>query len=130
MDSYKLDYLPDVVVKKIINKSHPAYQQNGLFATKKFKPYQVLGEYTGTITNKFINSNYLASLSNISMSLGINADIMGNECRFINHYKNIKNQPNCKFEPTYINGKPTLLIVIIDNINIHDEILIDYLYDL
>ena len=130
MDSYKITSLSGVQVKKITDKNHPVYQQYGLFATKKWKPYQIIGEYTGIITNKYINSDYLASLSNIIMSLGINAEKMGNELRFINHYKNIKNNPNCKFEQSYISGKPILLIVVTDYINKNDEILIDYLYDI
>ena len=64
------------------------------------------------------------------MSLGINDEKMGNEMRYINHYKNIKNKPNCKFEQSYINGKPILLIIVINEINKDNEILIDYLYDL
>ena len=39
------------VVKKIINKSHPCYNQCGLFTTKKWKPFEILNEYTGEIVN-------------------------------------------------------------------------------
>lgn len=64
------------------------------------------------------------------MTLSVDAEKMGNECRFINHFKNIKDKPNCKLESSYINGKPVLLIVVINNINKNEEIVMDYLYDI
>ena len=130
LESYKTLQLPNVKVQKITNKNHPARTQYGLFAIKELKQYQILGEYTGVVINKYMNGDYIASFSNISMSLGVNAEKIGNEMRYINHYKNIKNRPNCKFEQTYIQGKPAILIVIIDNIKKDEEILIDYQYDI
>ena len=116
-------------VKLITNINHPAYNQYGLFATKEWYKFDVIGEYTGEVIDSYNNSEYLVAFTNISISICIDAKNHGNECRFINHYKNIIKYPNCKYIPTYVNKKPIILIVVIENIKIGEEICSDYCFD-
>ncbi len=106
------------------------YNHYGLFSTKEWKPYDVIGEYTGKVIDYYKHSDYIIALSNISSSICVDADEMGNECRFINHYKNIADNPNCQYSMTFIHNKPTALVVVIRTISIGEEILVDYGYDL
>lgn len=118
-----------VEVKKINDKLHPVFGKYGLFTTKKWYPYEVLGEYTGEIKNYFSNSQYQLSFNKISMSLIIDAKTYGNEFRFINDYHNISTYPNCQYQFCYIDSKPKMLIIVTKEIDENEEILIDYKYD-
>lgn len=61
-----------------------------------------------------------------SDSLGIDAQQMGNEMRFINSHLNIAFGPNVTLRTAYIGGLPHLLVVCLENIDIGDEFLLDY----
>lgn len=117
------------IVKDITNKSHPVYGQKGLFATKKWNIFDIIEEYKGDYC-KFRNSDYMAGF-NIDgyLGYGIDAKNNGNETRYINHYENIKQKPNCKFVSALIDNKPKIFMVVIDDININDEIVSDYCYN-
>tara|TARA_Y100000389_G_scaffold204574_1_gene258082 strand:+ start:9660 stop:10097 length:438 start_codon:yes stop_codon:yes gene_type:complete len=127
-DFYK-ERIEGTEVRKIEDSNHPTYKQYGLFATKTWEIFDVIGEYTGEIIDDLKTGEYLVGFPNINFSTCIDAEKCGNECRFINHYKNIKEKPNCKYISTYINCKPVILIVVIDKMLIDDEILVDYCYD-
>ena len=118
------------IVKDITNKSHPVYGQKGLFATKKWNIFDIIEEYKGDYC-KFRNSDYMAGF-NIEgyLGYGIDAENNGNETRYINHYENIKQKPNCKFISSLINSKPHIFLVVTKEININEEILADYEYEI
>ena len=40
-------------VKKISNKTHPCYNQFGLFSSKKYKKFDIIGEYVGEVLDIF-----------------------------------------------------------------------------
>ena len=62
-----------------------------------------------------------------SESLGLNAEHMGNESRFINSYKNIGHLPNVAMKTAYVHGMPHILILVIAHmIEPGDELLLDY----
>lgn len=130
MDKYLNNTINGVDVQYINDSRHPVHGQRGLFATRKWHKFDVIGEYTGEVICDYIHSEYVISFMNISSSICLDAKNMGNECRFINHYKGINEKPNCKYSMTYINCKPIILVVVIENIEIGDEILIDYGYDI
>lgn len=125
-EKYKID---GVEVQKIKDCNHPAYGQSGLFATRNWNSFDVIGEYTGEVIDYYTHSDYVISFMDISSSICLNAENMGNECRFINHYGGIACAPNCKYSMTYINYKPIILVVVICCIEKGDEILVDYGYD-
>ncbi|PQM62135.1 MAG: hypothetical protein CML47_01435 [Rhodobacteraceae bacterium] len=129
LKNYQQNKIYGTQIKQIIDPTHACAEQNGLFATKEWEPYDVIGEYTGKVTETLNQSDYLIAFSNISYSICLDAQDFGNETRYINHYKNIKKIPNTKFVTTYINCKPMILVIVTEKIKIGDEILVDYCYD-
>ncbi|KAM0747308.1 hypothetical protein T439DRAFT_293127, partial [Meredithblackwellia eburnea MCA 4105] len=97
---------PKLEIRKIIQKSHPAFGEFGLFYVGKHKLEKgtwirdYLG-YVHTEPESSPTSSYDLSLhrSNIpSSSIAIDATSMGNESRFINDYRRILEKPNAEFE--------------------------------
>ena len=102
--------------------------QQGLFATTKFWKFDVLGEYVGKIVGDDVNGHYVAALEDKahSESLGIDAECMGNEMRFINSYLNIAFNPNVTMRTSYINTYPHIVLVCLQDIEVGEEFLLDY----
>lgn len=102
--------------------------QQGLFATTKFWKFDVLGEYVGKIVGDAVNGHYVAALEDKahSESLGIDAEIMGNEMRFINSYLNIAFYPNVTMRTSYVNTYPHIVLVCMQDIEPGEEFLLDY----
>ncbi|OBZ79037.1 DnaJ 1, mitochondrial [Grifola frondosa] len=90
-----------IAVRAILEPSHPAKGQYGLFATKKISPRTHILDYTGEVhCDDRPNSDYDLSLyrSLDGVSVGVDACRMGNEARFINDFRGIKPKPNAVFE--------------------------------
>jgi SET domain-containing protein len=103
--------------------------EQGLFAIKKFEKFDVIGEYTGRVVGEeILRGHYLATLEDLPQtdSLGVDAEHCGNEIRFINSYLNIAFVPNVTMRTTYINTYPHLVVVCTREIDIDEEILLDY----
>jgi len=122
-------------VKIIFDKTHPCYNQCGLFSTKKWYPYDIVGEYKGEIlsiydVNRYSPSDYFAGFSVDGLQgIGIDAQKYGNEMRFINHYKGISTKPNVKFV-NYLDGIFSKIIVVcICEIDVGEELVVDYCYE-
>ncbi|PFH49202.1 hypothetical protein AMATHDRAFT_148175 [Amanita thiersii Skay4041] len=89
-----------VIIREINITSHPACGQYGLFAAKKIPPRTHIIDYIGEVhCNDRPDSDYDLSLYRFQdgTSVGIDGDSMGNEARFINDYRGIKNKPNAMF---------------------------------
>ena len=56
--------LEGVEIRKIDNLEHILNGQYGLFATKDFKPFEIIGVYTGDIIRSQYTDNYSALLTN------------------------------------------------------------------
>lgn len=104
-----------------LDENHLLNGEYGLLATKNLQRYSILGEYTGEVNKK--DSKYSAFLLE---SYGVDANECGNEMRFINDYRNIADKPNVRLERTYIDKKPKVLVIVIEDINEGEEILLDY----
>jgi hypothetical protein len=108
-----------VKIADIKDLSHPACGQAGLFAAKDLKPGSFILEYLGEIhaspsssspespptsigsgEDSHAHSDYDLSLDRY-LGLAIDADRMGNESRFVNDYRGIKNRPNAKFKEVW-----------------------------
>jgi hypothetical protein len=102
--------------------------QQGLFATTRFLQYDVLGEYVGRLVGNDVNGHYVAALENKahSESLGIDAEVMGNEMRFINSYLNIGFSANLVMRTSYIHTVPHILLICTRDIEPGEEFLLDY----
>ncbi|RYG98881.1 SET domain-containing protein [archaeon] len=116
-----------VEVKKL-GADHVLCGQYGLFATERFNRFDVLGEYTGKIVGDTVNGHYVACLEDKShdASLGIDAEKMGNEMRFINSYLNVAFKPNVTMRTAYVDTYPHIVLVCTEDIYVGDEILLDY----
>jgi len=127
---FKRKHISGVKIIKITKKTHILKGEYGLFATKIWKTFDIIGQYTGQIVTPDIEGIYVANMFNDTykddLRYSVNAEIMGNETRYINDYRGIKDKPNCKFIKTYIEGLPVIAVVVIIDINKGDEILTDY----
>ncbi|KAI0823067.1 SET domain protein [Trametes gibbosa] len=95
--SQESPYMPksSVVIRLIAEPAHPACGQYGLFAAKKIPPRSLILDYVGEIhCENRLQSDYDLS----SLSVGIDAQLMGNEARFINDYRGVKARPNVLFQ--------------------------------
>ena len=99
---------PLVKITSITDARHPACGQAGLFAVKDLKPDRFVIEYFGTVhatadadqadgtikqADPHAASDYDLSLDRYS-GLAIDAAIYGNEARFINDYRGIRDRPS------------------------------------
>ncbi|KAH8816179.1 hypothetical protein F5884DRAFT_775271 [Xylogone sp. PMI_703] len=105
-----------VRITPISSPTHPACGQCGLFATRDLKPGTFILRYLGEIhpssngadeskgmsvevsdVDRHAESDYDLSLDR-ELGLGIDADKMGNEARFVNDYRGIADKPNVEFK--------------------------------
>mmetsp|Transcript_12373 Transcript_12373/g.18769 ORF Transcript_12373/g.18769 Transcript_12373/m.18769 type:complete len:231 (+) Transcript_12373:115-807(+) len=107
---------------------HVLCGEQGLFATKRFERFDVIGEYTGRIVDSDVGGHYVACLEDVSYdeSLGVDAADIGNELRCINAYQGIGEKANAKMRTAYINSFPHVIIICTEDIEIGEEILLDY----
>src|ERR1700753_2535647 len=100
-----------VAIKRKTLASHPAYNQNGLFASKNLPPSSFVILYHGFIhdsNDTDPSSSYDLSFD-AELGVGIDAQSMGNEARFINDYRGIKEKPNAEFKDVWVRlGRGTL----------------------
>jgi len=97
-----------VKITPISSPSHPAVGQCGLFAASDLKPGSFVLQYLGQLhaspnssesslePDPHAQSNYDLSLDREG-GIGIDADTMGNEARFVNDYRGIVEKPNAEF---------------------------------
>ena len=92
---------PLVRIRKIDGAGHPARGQSGLFATKKIPPNTFILFYLGEVhADAREASDYDLSLfrTQEGISIGVDAQKMGNEARFINDYRGVAAKPNAIFK--------------------------------
>ena len=90
---------PDVQIRHIVDSSHPARGQHGLFAARNLNPNGFVCFYIGLVHNHSETdsaSDYDLSLDR-ELGIGVDATRMGNEARFINDYRGIQDAPNAEF---------------------------------
>jgi len=112
-----------------LGDDHVLSGEQGLFATKKFRKFDILGEYTGYVVDQGVGGSYVATLENdysTFNSLGVNAATCGNELRFINGYQNIEFVPNLEMKTVYISTHPHVVLICTADIDIGNEFLLDY----
>ncbi|KAI9767772.1 MAG: hypothetical protein M1840_005453 [Geoglossum simile] len=84
--------------------THPALHQRGLFATHHLPPGSLILDYLGLYHSELSTSDYDLSLSR-DLGIGIDAVRMGNEGRFINDYRGIRNGPNAEFREHFVGSE-------------------------
>lgn len=106
---------------------HLLYGEQGLFATRKFEPFDIVGEYTGLVVGHSCYGHYVAALDHDSdTSLGIDAQECGNELRFINSHLNVAFSANVTLRVAYVRGMPHVLVVCRAAVEPGEELLLDY----
>ena len=141
---------------RILNPSHPANGQNGLFSQQRISPGSFIIDYIGivyyyyspnendpgscvdTIFQKCLckrckaqsemseKSDY--TLSFLAPYLAIDAGRRGNEARMINDYRGVAARPNARFDLYLKNGRLRMGVFALNNVSIErgQEILISY----
>jgi hypothetical protein len=119
------DFLDGIEVR-VLSSSHLLSGQKGVFATKKFEKYDVVGEYTGVIIpNEYIQENNLYAF-HLTDEIVIDAKDSSNELKYVNSYLNLADEPNLVPSNCYIDGLPRVLYVCSKDIDIGEELLVDY----
>ena len=124
--NYKKSKSIEGVEVRVLPKGHILEGQKGLFATKAFSQYDVIGDYTGVIRNKDSPDSDNRYLFNLVDDLVIDARDYGNELRFINSNMNISDEPNVTSTVSYIDGLPRVLYICTNDIEVGEEMVIDY----
>ena len=123
------DHIEGVEVRDL-PPSHTLHGEQGLYATRKWQRFDVLGEYTGLVVGQGVFGHYVACLEDgdraLEKTLGIDAETCGNELRFINSHINIAFAPNATLRVVYVAGLPHVVIVCTADIEPDEEILLDY----
>ncbi|KAF9036502.1 SET domain protein [Hymenopellis radicata] len=119
-----------VIIRVITDPAHPAFGQFGLFSAKKIAAKTHIIDYIGEIhVEERPDSNYDLSLHRFQdgMSVGIDASKMGNEARFINDFRGVKQKPNAIFvDGRDINGELRMSIWSNSTLKRGEEILVSY----
>lgn len=100
----------NIQILSISDKPHPAYGQKGLFASHTLKPDTFICFYLGFVHGAAETdpaSNFDLSLDR-GLQISVDATQMGNEARFINDYRGIREGPNAEFRDCLaaVDGKP------------------------
>lgn len=92
-----------VKIIPISNPSHPAHGQAGLFAARNLEPGTLILPYYGIVHSSLpphsLNhekSDYDLWL-NREANVAVDADKAGNEARFVNDYRGVRERPNAEF---------------------------------
>jgi hypothetical protein len=121
----KCEFIDGIEVR-ILPSSHLLSGQKGVFATKQFKQYDVIGEYTGIIReNEHCEENNLYIFDLVD-EIVIDGQDCSNELKYVNSYINLADEPNLVSSNCYIDGLPKVLYVCSKDINVGEELLIDY----
>lgn len=118
-----------VLIRLISDASHPAVGQYGLFAAKKIPPKTHIIDYVGEVHCDNRASDYDLSLyrSQDGTNVGIDASKMGNEARFINDYRGVRDKPNAIFDDgRSSSGELQMSVWSGHTIKKGDEILVSY----
>ncbi|CAM1502038.1 Fc.00g040220.m01.CDS01 [Cosmosporella sp. VM-42] len=90
---------PIVKIHAITMPSHPANGQHGLFATQNLKPGTFILPYLGRVhpgTSSASDSDYDLWLDR-EADVAVDAAREGNEARFVNDYRGVKERANAEF---------------------------------
>ncbi|KAL5628940.1 hypothetical protein BROUX41_002331 [Berkeleyomyces rouxiae] len=123
----------------IANATHPACGQAGLFATKSLKPGTPILLYLGIVHPPDASheaSDYDLWLDH-ELEISVDAATMGNEARFINDYRGVKDRPNAEFREVWSvrHRQRCMAVFVLDEgksrtrtagINKGEEILVSY----
>jgi len=88
-----------VKITAITSDGHPASGQHGLFATRHLPPGSLIVPYLGLVhgdADSHAESDYDLALDR-EAGLAVDAARAGNEARFVNDYRGVRERPNAEF---------------------------------
>lgn len=94
---------PWVRVRAIRDAAHPADGQLGLFATRALEPGSFILPYLGRVhasASASAASDYDLWLDK-EADVAVDAALGGNEARFVNDYRGVRERPNAEFAPAW-----------------------------
>lgn len=117
LPSFQVSDQPSRLVKitRITQSSHPANGEYGLFAAANLPPNNFILFYLGYVHSAAETdptSNYDLSLDR-ELEIGIDANKMGNEARFINDYRGIQPAANAEFRDVMVNGQKWIGVFVL-----------------
>ena len=119
-----------VLIRRISDENHPACGQYGLFAAKKIPPKTYILDYVGEVhCDERPQSDYDLSLyrSQCGADIGIDASVIGNEARFINDFRGVREKPNAIFtDERSTSGELRMSVWSMGGIRKGEEILVSY----
>lgn len=89
---------PNVHIVTITDPRHPACNQRGLVAAKNIPASTHIIDYVGQIATDDTVSDTSDYVLRLGPDVSIDAEVIGNEARFVNDFRGIRKKPNCKFE--------------------------------
>jgi hypothetical protein len=111
------------VEMRTLPENHFLSGETGLFATKDFSQFDIVGEYCGVVHGPdFSGGLYAATL----LTMTVNAQDYGNETRAINHYQNIADAANVIMKVCHVENLPHILLVCKADIKAGEEFLLNY----
>jgi hypothetical protein len=117
-------------IRPITKTLHPARGQRGLFASKKIPAKTYILDYLGEVhCDDRPESDYDISLYRFQdgVSVGVDAATMGNESRFINDYRGVRERPNAEFRDRRAGtGELRMSIWSTETIQRGEEVLVTY----
>lgn len=114
----------------ITDERHPAKGEYGLFAQRKMERGEHIIDYLGLVTlkgNESKTSDYTASFGDDN-ELALDAELMGNEARMINDFRNTGKRANALFDQ-YRDAAGDLKLGVFagpHGVNKADEVLVSY----
>lgn len=117
-----------LAIKRITQEGHPAKGQLGLFATARIPRGTYLVDYLGYVSiapETSTSSDYVLSLC-AELGVGIDAERMGNEARFVNDYRGVRNRPNAGFVDVERNGERRIGIETREEVKKGEELCVSY----
>ena len=119
------------VEMRLLEPPHLLAGQFGLFAARPFSQFDIVGEYCGEVVpatnNKQQHWEYQARLEDKDVfPLGVDAEHRGNECRAINHFENIGEEPNVIMKICYVEELPRVIILCTRDLAMGEEFLLNY----
>ena len=116
--------------RRVDDKNHPAFGENGLFAARRLSPGEHIVDYLGYVClsgNEDPLSDYSASFGE-RHELALDAARVGNEARMCNDFRNTGKRANAVFDQYRDAAGDLKLAIFVDSTSINkgEEILVSY----
>ncbi|KAH6602934.1 hypothetical protein BASA61_000611 [Batrachochytrium salamandrivorans] len=85
-------------IRLVSDPKHPAFGQRSLHASINIPPHTHIIDYIGIVTPSSISSTTSDYIISFYDDLAIDAELTGNEARFVNDYRGVADRPTVQFD--------------------------------